>query len=566
MTNLSRIMSYDTSKTNQENCNCVECVSIKTVENQTVEIPKLSEEEIEQIIYERYSDKDEKTKTFIRKALKVHGDKYDYSKSKYINYESKLEIICKEHGSFMQSTGGHITNKNNCPKCKGGVGYTTEEYIKKAKEIHGDKYDYSKVNYVNYKTDICIVCKKHGEFWQRPDVHLRNGNCTKCANDEKLLNDRNEYAKLFIEKAKLIHGDKYDYSKVNYINSTTEVEIICSIHGSFWQKPSKHLSAHECNICNPRHYADNNNEFIEKCKKVFVNCDYDYSVTVYKNIETEVEIICNKHGVFKLKPLSILKWHQKCPQCIIEEKTNSFIQKAKEIHGDKYDYSEAKIINNKDEVKIYCTECNDYFYQLPNNHLKGCRCSNCYRDVILTNEEFIKRARKIHGNKYDYSQINYINRNIPIKIICKKHGEFWQSPSSHLRHKGCSKCKSSHGEQQIRNYLSQNQIIFEEQKRFEDCRNINTLPFDFYLPQYNLCIEFDGIQHFIPYAFDSKMTEEEKLKNFKQLQFRDQIKNEYCKNNNINLLRIRYDENVEEKLMEYFKCNKILDTKTIFDL
>ena len=120
--------------------------------------------------------------------------------------------------------------------------------------------------------------------------------------------------------------------------------------------------------------------------------------------------------------------------------------------------------------------------------------------------------------------------------------------------KGCSKCSNNYkGEIAIGNFLTEYKIEFEEQKRFNDCKDSNTLPFDFYLPQYNLCIEFDGIQHFEPIKRSKTMSDKQAEKNLKYTQNHDKIKTEYCKNNRINLLRIRYDENIEEKLMDYFK-------------
>ncbi len=181
-------MSYDKTKiVNQENYNCGKYVSSEKVEKQSVEIPKLSEEEIEQIISEKYSDKDEKTKTFIKKALRVHGDRYDYSKTIYIKALEKVEIICKEHKSFWQLPSKH-SKYNGCPKCANKHErynkLTTEEFIKRAIKIHGDKYDYSKVEYKNYKTKICIICNNHNkpfEFWQIPNSHLHKSGCPKCA-------------------------------------------------------------------------------------------------------------------------------------------------------------------------------------------------------------------------------------------------------------------------------------------------------------------------------------------------------------------------------------------------
>ena len=132
--------------------------------------------------------------------------------------------------------------------------------------------------------------------------------------------------------------------------------------------------------------------------------------------------------------------------------------------------------------------------------------------------------------------------------------EFLQTPSDHFQGCGCSLCnKKSKGEIKITRFLTNNNIKFERDKRFDDCRNILPLPFDFYIPKYNLCIEFDGIQHFQNTNWYGKMSNEEMKENLKSNQLRDQIKNDYCKKNGINLLRIRYDENVEEKLIKYFK-------------
>ena len=174
--------------------------------------------------------------------------------------------------------------------------------------------------------------------------------------------------------------------------------------------------------------------------------------------------------------------------------------------------------------------------------------------------KFIKESRKVHGNKYDYSKVNYINTDTEVIITCPIHGDFPQTPYHHIsRKQGCPKCKSSKGETIIRNFLIKHNIEFEEQKRFKDCKDKRPLPFDFYIPQYNLCIEYDGKQHFVPYDFAYKMTEEQKLKNFNYIQSHDQIKNNYCKSHNINLLRIKYDENTEEKLTKWFQNHKLYE-------
>ena len=175
-----------------------------------------------------------KTNIFISKANKIHGDKYDYSNVNYINAKTKINIICKIHGEFEQNPSNHL-KKHNCQKCAKNFKLDTLGFIEKAKEIHEDSYDYSKVNYINADTKITIICKIHGEFIQIPDFHInRKCGCPKCSNNVKL--DTLE----FIEKAKQIHGNKYDYSKVEYINNRIPVIIICKIHGEFTQQPYTH--------------------------------------------------------------------------------------------------------------------------------------------------------------------------------------------------------------------------------------------------------------------------------------------------------------------------------------
>ena len=449
MNSLTRIMSYDKTKIkNQENCNCEECVSVGNAEsdNQITEYPKLSDEEIEQIINERYFNKDKKTKIFIRKALIKHGDRYDYSNVVYMKSDVDVEIICrvKGHEPFLQKPNKHLYGRGcricGFEKLSLNRRMTKEEFIEKSNEIHGfGRYDYSKVNYVNNRTEVIIICNNHDEpyeFPQKPSNHLMGKGCSICGIKKCAENRKSLKRDKFIERARKIHKNKYDYSKVNYIKATIEVIIICPKHGDFPQTPNKHLSGRGCR-----------------------ECQYE----------------------------KVSKMHK------------------------------------------------------------------------LSTEEFIRRAKEIHNGKYDYSKVNYIGYEDEVIIICPKHGDFPQTPSSHLNGSGCSKCKSSKGEIVVRNYLINNKIEFEEQKKFNDCKDVYLLPFDFYIPQYNLCIEYDGLQHFQKVKWCNSMTEETSEMNFKYIQNHDQIKNNYCKSHNINLLRIKYDENTEEKLTKWFQNHKLYE-------
>ena len=297
---------------------------------------------------------------------------------------------------------------------------TTDEFINKSKQIHGDKYDYSLVNYINNRTKVKIICPIHGIFEQIPQHHLNNSKCSKCSNNFKLTTSQ------FINKSKQIHGDKYDYSLVNYINNSSKIKIICPVHGIFEQLPTSHIN--------------------------------------------------QKQG-----------------------------------------------------------------------------CAKCNGGVKLTTIEFINNAKKVHSNKYDYSLCEYINAKLKIKIICKKHGIFEQLPDNHINKKyGCPMCNESKGEKEIQKILKLNNIKFEYQKTFNDCKFKQSLKFDFYLSDYNMCIEFDGKQHFEKYRFE-KNNEKLKLR-----QLRDKIKNNYCKINNIKLIRNKYNDNIIKKLSFFINKNDLI--------
>jgi len=343
---------------------------------------------------------------------------------------------------------------------------TTEEFIEKAKEIHGDKYDYSLVEYINSKTKVKIICSKHGIFNTIPNNHISKKYC--CVKCKSFDNN------IFIEKAKEIHGDKYDYSLVDYKNKKTKVKIICPEHGIFEQVAANHYRGSGCQKCNP-HSLQTNEKFRQKAKKIHGD-KYDYSLIDYKSSRIKIKIICLKHGIFE---------------------------------------------------------------QNPKDHLSGQGCFICNS---FTSEEFIEKAKEIHGDKYDYSLVDYKNNFTKIKIICLKHGLFEQIPQSHLHSSGCPKCNESKGEKKIRKLLNEYNIEFESQKTFSKCKNKRVLPFDFYLPTYGICIEYDGKQHYESIDIWGG------YEVLRYIQQNDEIKTQYCLNNGIKLLRIKYDENIEKKL------------------
>ena len=169
------------------------------------------------------------------------------------------------------------------------------------------------------------------------------------------------------------------------------------------------------------------------------------------------------------------------------------------------------------------------------------------------NYNFIEKAKKVHGEKYDYSLVNYKTSHVKINIICQKHSEFKQTPHNHLKGHGCPGCNQSKGEEKIANLLKDKKIIFLPQHRFKNCVDKIPLPFDFYLPDYNTCIEFNGIQHYKPNEYFGG------IDTFKDQQKKDKLKLQYCKNNHISLIIVKYNEKVEkiiEKLNLWEKNSK----------
>lgn len=224
-----------------------------------------------------------------------------------------------------------------------------------------------------------------------------------------------------------------------------------------------------------------------------------------------------------------------------------FINRAKQIHNNKFNYSKTKYINRRTKIIVTCPIHGD-FEVLPGIHSRGHDCSKCAienRQVPIRSniQEFIQKAQKIHGNKFDYSKSIYTHNKNKIEIICPKHGSFWQRINDHLKGAGCPVCKQSKGENKVKLYLESKNIEFKQQKTFIDCINPNTnykLRYDFYLPNYNLLIEFDGIQHFRPSTFNGKLDKEQTLKLFEQTKVNDKIKNDFARDNNIKLIRIPY--------------------------
>lgn len=375
---------------------------------------------------------------------------------------------------------------------------TKEEFVEKARKVHGDKYDYSKFVYVNNHTKGIIICKKHGEFLQQAQYHIRGRGCQKCLG-------KNLSNKEISEKFNIIHKYKYDYSKFMYVSSKSKGIIICRKHGEFLQNPYYHIRGIGCAKC-----------YFSKLRST----------------------------------------------------KEQFIENAKKVHGEKYDYSKFEYINSRTKGIIICKRHGD-FLQNPHSHLRKEGCKKCYVQKMTSNkEEFIAKALNVHGTKYDYSKFKYINCVTEGIIICKKHGDFLQKPAYHIQGNGCSKCSESRGEHNIRLFIETNKLKYKYQKTFNGCINPKTgckVMFDFFVNKYNLVIEYDGVGHFIPTRFNGASIESATI-SYNSTKKTDKIKNKYCRDNNIPLLRIKYTnfKNIEEILKkEIYNISNNLPSKRI---
>lgn len=260
---------------------------------------------------------------------------------------------------------------------------TTENFIEEAKRIHGDKYDYRKTEYEKSKKKVLVTCNKHGDFLISPNHHLNRGQgCSKCGHKVQSNEE-------IIARAKKIHGDKYDYSKFIFKNSHEKTVIICLHHGECPITPGHHLSGKGCKKCGFQKIAQQKND---KERLKFLN-----------HLKTLIE-----------------------------------------SQGDHYDYSKVEYKSHKGRFIIICKKHGE-FYSTPRDLLRRCGCDRCGNESAsakraIENDNFLSRAKDVHGERYDYSKTNYSTSNKKVIIICPTHGEFLQYPQNHLKGHECIEC------------------------------------------------------------------------------------------------------------------------------
>jgi hypothetical protein len=290
-------------------------------------------------------------------------------------------------------------------------------------------------------------------------------------------------------------------------------------------------------------------DVINKFKSVH-GSTYDYSLVDYQGDSKKVNIICRIHGIFEQQPGAHGRQKQGCPQCAKEETVarnkalsignGGFIKRIEPIFGtDAFDYSKLDYQGAHKEVILICKKCGNIETKAPSVWYLGFGCLKCrpkqHNPKQITKEQFLERAIKIHGDRYDYSKIEYKSIYDEVEIVCSKHGSFYQKPAIHLYAKSnCPECKITRGEERISQYLNNKGIkyIFQHKVKIDNSYHY----YDFYLPDQNIMIEFNGMQHYKPIKFFGGQEA------FDYLQSRDKIKKQYCLDNQIKLLIFSYTE------------------------
>lgn len=321
------------------------------------------------------------------------------------------------------------------------------EFIQKASKLHGECYLYDKTFFNSTKDHSIITCKKHGDFTIKITnfLYLKQG-CKKCYLESIRLS-KNKILERIYKKHNGIY--KYaDIENIQDITTDTNITIICPTHGNFVQSIQSHMDGHGCSKCG--HYKVGEmkrysfEEFESKSNRVHKN-KYTYCSDGYKDTNDKIKIICPTHGEYSQSANSHLNGCG-CPFCSPVGNTSK----------------------------------------------------------KMTTESFIERAKEIHKTRYLYDFVEYINSHTKVSIKCQKHGIFLQEPASHLYGKsGCPKCKLSKSELLINDFLQKNNINFISQYKFDGCLSKRKLPFDFYIPSANLVIEYQGEQHYAPMRYCS---------------------------------------------------------------
>ena len=369
---------------------------------------------------------------------------------------------------------------------------TQEEFISRVVDVWGDRWDLSKAEYTIAKNRVTLICKEHGSFQMLPARLFRGVvGCTQC-------NGRVTDTETFLAKAKEVWGDRWDYAKTEYTGAHDKVVLTCKEHGDFQQLPSTCLRGSVgCSPCYSRAISSSTQEFITRAREKWGD-RWDYSQVDYRGANSTVVIVCKEHGAFMHRAISHLIGYVGCKKCRSLAKqgpryTNSqFLSKAREVWGDRWDYSQTEYEGMANRITVSCRE-HGPFEQLPGEHLHG--SLGCLMCRGVDSASLLEKASAVWGDRWDYSKTLFGQGSGAKKVfICKEHGEFIQIWGDHLRGQvGCSKCSNngtSKAETELFAYVSALAPSAQQ-------RAIGVLPnrreLDIYVPELSLAIEYNGL-------------------------------------------------------------------------
>lgn len=350
----------------------------------------------------RVFNQSKKLQKFLQKAVKKHGDKYDYSNVVYTNCKVPVEIICKEHGSFLQTPDNHINLKHGCAFCgknKGGVKYTTNDVVEQFIEIHGDLYDYSLVEYKNSSGSIKIICKKHGCFEQLPSVHKMGSGCPKCV------------GKCLSQDELLLLLENKNWNHIKYIdglyNKKSKCNFYCEKHGEFTKSFETVLnSKHGCTKCSNKSIGVKLRcDTLKIEKTVNETGKFDFVSARRSGTKWLVTVKCNLHDTVEERPYYGIKSSVGCSKCLFEYKqkdrlysTEDFIKKASAVHDFKYSYETTVYKTSRDKVTVTCPIHGNFLIGA-NKHMMGGGCKQCTVRSNWSKEGFVNFSKSKYGGK-----------------------------------------------------------------------------------------------------------------------------------------------------------------------
>ena len=452
-------------------------------------------------------DTNESTTTFIKRARAVHGDKYNYDKVVYVKSSLPVCITCPTHGDFMQRPDVHMKGCG-CPGCKGLKRMDKDEFVRRSNEIHNNKYDYSNVIFKGTKTKVEIICPEHGPFMQLPKNHLKGQGCPCCGKHYAQVWSKGNW-EAFVKSSQNKFGDKYTYPYIQdeYENKYSRITFVCKDCGStFIKTATDHLSLPNggCATC------------LKKSKVEYYSfedlnvraVDNNISLVPFENKVTKNDKIvcfCPVHGNYEVCVKTILDGRGQCKKCSGYKKTITIDEIKKRVeeiiegHLDIVSWEGYK--NTSSNITLRCNACGHIFARKVNNILCSTfsdLCPQCAKNKAIeerrkTTEEYIQQAVAVHGGKYDYTETEYVASNQKIKVKCNECGRsFMIEANSHLQGNGCPyhNCNSSIMEKELAGYI---QTLINDPIYTNDRTILQGHELDVVIPNRHCAFEFDGL-------------------------------------------------------------------------